>query len=123
MNIYDVKVCKFISVSIDKNIFRLNRNEFVTHYCVVDFNRFLATDVFTNEQFRVLAKNENGQILASEKVELNQNYAIYINSLDLNKLSRMELWKLKLAYFKFTLLRKKPTIDSKKPKQNITKRW
>ena len=52
MNIYDVKVCKFISADKKENyenVCCLKRNGFVTHYCMVDFSNFTATDIFTFE--------------------------------------------------------------------------
>lgn len=123
MDIYDVKVCKFFSIEKKENyerVYCLKRSEFVTHYCMIDFSRLLATDIFTGEQFHILQKNIAGQILESEKVELGKNYAAYFEYLDFKKISGLELWKIKLACLKIQLLGSNPKIINNK--QNIIKR-
>ena len=125
MNIYEVKVCKFISMERKENsegIYLLRRSDYVAHYCVVDFSNLMATDVYTYEQFRILQRNEEGRILGTENVELNQNYAVYFEKLNLDKLSSWELWRLKFACFKLNLLGMKNTKNLVKQKQNIIKR-
>lgn len=122
MDVYEVKVCKFTSVERLGEVSRLHRGEFTTHYCVVDFDKFLAIDIFTKEQFKFLQRNERTQILASENVELYKNYALYFQKLDLTKLSEKELRKIKLAYFRFGLLSKNLLTNSKKQFQKMIKR-
>lgn len=125
MNIYDVKVCKFVSIEKKENyesVCCLKRSELETHYCVIDFIHMLATDIYTGEQFSVLQKNMAGQILASEKVELGKNYALYFEYLNLNKLSIRELLKVKLACLRMTLLEKFSGKRSISQKQNVIKR-
>jgi len=122
VNIYEVKVCKFISEERCGNVYRLNRSDFVTHRCIIDFVRLLATDIFTGEQFCMLQRNAAGQILKSETVELNKNYAAYFTQLNLQELSTLELWKIKLACLKMNLLGKISIKSHGEQKQNIMKR-
>jgi len=122
MDIYDVKVCKFISKEQHGNVWRLNRSDFITHYCVVDFDNLIARDIFSGEQFRVLRKMEDGKIYDMEKVELNCDYALYLNLLELSQLSKCELFKVKLACLKSDLLTKFFKKGPEFQKQNVIKR-
>lgn len=121
-NIYDVKVCNFNSMEMHGNVCRLNYEKIETHYCVVDFDKSLAIDIFTNEQFHILSKNGLNQIKETEEVELNKNYATYVSLLDYSRLTKEQQRKLKWAYFKFNLLRQTRIIGLEKGKQNVIKR-
>lgn len=122
MNIYEVKVCEFHSIEPAGSVSKLHRGEFVTHYCVVDFSNFLAVDIFTEQQYQILQRNEQAQILSSEKVELYKEYALYFQKLDQTKLSEKELKKIKLAYLKFDYRNKKKSLKLKKQFQKVIKR-
>lgn len=117
MNIYDVKVCKFISIDRADSSYILKRSDYETHYCVIDFESFTAIDLFSGEQFRILKKNVDGKILGSEKVELNQEYAIYVNNVDFAQLTWWFAYRLKFSYLRMQLLKTKSNRAHNKQKQ------
>ena len=84
----------------------------IEHYCIIDEN-FVATDIFTKEQFYILKKDITNRILASEKdkIVMNKTYGIHYKKINLLYLPELEQKKLLDAY-----------SNLKKSKQNIKKR-
>jgi len=118
--VYSVTTCKFTNREKTNNISKLNADNYMERYCVLESDDNTVTDIFTNESFFALYRTEDNKIFSFKKINLGQEYAISIHSLDLNKLSKRELLKLKYAYLKLTLLNKFKKIEVQK--QNVIKR-
>lgn len=121
MDVYKVKTCKFTNSEVLDGVYRLGVDKYTDRYCVLDLDASVAIDIFTNEKFYRLAKTENNQIARNEKINLGQEYAVYVQSLNLNELSKIELLRLKYAYLKFKLVNKFSNKSSE-AKQNVIKR-
>ena len=112
MEIYNVMACKFVSMEPSECVYQLITEGYSEHYCIIDEN-FVATDIFTKEQFYILKKDITNRILASEKdkIVMNKTYGIHYKKINLLYLPELEQKKLLDAY-----------SNLKKSKQNIKKR-
>jgi len=118
--IYSVKTCKFTGSEDLDGVRRLSVVGYTDRYCALDSECSMAIDIFTNEKFRMLYKTEDNKVASFEKINLGQEYASYVQSLDLNELTKKELLRLKYAYLKFMLLNK--FTKKEVSKQNVIKR-
>ena len=118
--IYSVKTCKFIGSELLDGVRRLSVDGYTDRCCVLDSDDSMVIDIFTNEKFHMLYKTEDNKIVSFEKINLGQEYASYVQSLDLNRLTKKELLQLKYAYLKFMLFNK--FAKKEEPKQNVIKR-
>ena len=121
MNIYVVTTCKFTKSKASHGVYKLDVDQYVDRYCVLDIKRGLAIDINTHEQFYRLSKTENNQIDKNERIDLGKEYAVNVRSLDLSTLSKREFKKLKFAYIRFVLRTNYLGVQPIQP-QNVIKR-
>lgn len=119
--IYKVTTCKFNGTEKLDGVCRMTHNGYIDRYCVLDPNENVAIDIFTNEIIVVLTKTEDNKIASKQKVNLEQEYAVYMQELKASSLSKRERSKIIFAYFKF-LLSNKFKNNQQESKQNVLKR-
>ena len=106
MDIYGIDTCKFTDKEFHDFGCRLIRTEYVEWYCLIDFDKSIATNLFTGEQVYIISQDNKNRILKSEfnKIEMYTNYGLNVRKINLKSLSKREQLKITLAYLKYEFL-------------------